>query len=100
MEAQYSMVQGPRGGGSQEGGKHVRRALDCGGKRSATPLSEPRPRSESGVAAALCHRSPQNRLCWADWIHLIVAYCGVRRMEDHEIAAKRHKKRETDWFML
>jgi hypothetical protein len=32
--------------------------MDCGGKRSATPLSEPDSRSESGVAAALCHRSP------------------------------------------
>jgi hypothetical protein len=32
--------------------------LDCGGKRSATPLWEATGRAESGVAAALCHRSP------------------------------------------
>jgi hypothetical protein len=32
--------------------------MECGGKRSATPLSEAGPRSESGVAAALCHRTP------------------------------------------
>jgi hypothetical protein len=32
--------------------------MECGGKRSATPLSEAGPRSESGVAAVLCHRSP------------------------------------------
>ncbi len=32
--------------------------LECGGKRSATPLSGARAISESGVAAALCHRSP------------------------------------------
>jgi hypothetical protein len=44
--------------------------LDCGGKRSATPLSlhppeaeedaNPAPRSESAVAAALCRRSPKS----------------------------------------
>jgi hypothetical protein len=34
------------------------KAMECGGKRSATPLSEAGPRSESGVAAALCHRTP------------------------------------------
>jgi hypothetical protein len=32
--------------------------LDCGGKRSATPLWDATGRTESGVAAALCHRSP------------------------------------------
>src|ERR1017187_3813738 len=32
--------------------------LDCGGKRSATPLLEATGSAESGVAAALCHRSP------------------------------------------
>ncbi len=32
--------------------------LDCGGKRSATPLLETTGSTESGVAAALCHRSP------------------------------------------
>gem|GEM_PF-3198761 len=32
--------------------------LDCGGKRSATPLCGEGPHAESGVAAALCHRSP------------------------------------------
>jgi hypothetical protein len=32
--------------------------LDCGGKRSATPLLEATGSTESGVAAALCHRSP------------------------------------------
>ena len=32
--------------------------LECGGKRSATPLSAAKVRRESGVAAALCHRSP------------------------------------------
>jgi hypothetical protein len=42
-----------------------RSVLDCGGKRSATPLSHARgaykffspPSSDSGVAAALCHRT-------------------------------------------
>ena len=41
--------------------------MDCGGKRSATPLSHERMlrlqfgfgAPESGVAAALCHRSPR-----------------------------------------
>ncbi|MSU56775.1 MAG: hypothetical protein EXS35_01085 [Pedosphaera sp.] len=32
--------------------------LECGGKRSAMPLSGPDGDSKSGVAAALCHRSP------------------------------------------
>jgi len=33
--------------------------MDCGGKRSATPLSGVTGfTSESGVASALCHRSP------------------------------------------
>ena len=46
------------------------RVLDCGGKRSATPLSQVRQSLregdslratilQSGVAAALCHRSPR-----------------------------------------
>jgi hypothetical protein len=35
--------------------------LDCGGKRSATPLLEATGSAESGVAAALCHRS--SNLC-------------------------------------
>ena len=34
--------------------------LDCGGKRSATPLWKLSPRPKSGVAAALCHRSPKS----------------------------------------
>ena len=34
--------------------------LDCGGKRSATPLLKSRPHPKSGVAAALCHRSPKS----------------------------------------
>jgi hypothetical protein len=35
--------------------------MDCGGKRSATPLSIPSPSSsESAVVAALCRRSPKN----------------------------------------
>ncbi len=34
--------------------------LDCGWKRSATPLWKLSPQSESGVAAALCHRSPKS----------------------------------------
>jgi hypothetical protein len=34
------------------------RNLECGGKRSATPLWELRPVSESGVGAPLCRRSP------------------------------------------
>jgi hypothetical protein len=33
--------------------------LDCGGKRSATPLWKTTDHAESGVAAALCHRSPK-----------------------------------------
>jgi len=32
--------------------------LDCGGKQSATPLLDATGRTESGVAAAFCHRSP------------------------------------------
>jgi hypothetical protein len=35
--------------------------LDCDGKRSATPLWKLYPQSKSGVAAALCHRSPNFR---------------------------------------
>jgi hypothetical protein len=34
--------------------------LDCGGKRSATPLWKLCPQSKSGVAAALCHRNPKS----------------------------------------
>jgi hypothetical protein len=34
--------------------------MDCGGKRSATPLCKPCPKSKSGVAAALCHRNPKS----------------------------------------
>jgi hypothetical protein len=34
--------------------------LDCGGKRSATPLWKLCPQPKSGVAAALCHRSPKS----------------------------------------
>jgi hypothetical protein len=46
--------------------------LDCGGKRSATPLSERRKAftnsihpsaSESAVAAALCQRNPKAAAC-------------------------------------
>jgi len=33
--------------------------LECGGKRSATPLWKLGPQSKSDVAAALCHRSPK-----------------------------------------
>jgi len=36
--------------------------LDCGGKRSATPLWDDGMAGESGATAALCHRSPKN-LC-------------------------------------
>jgi N-acetylmuramic acid 6-phosphate etherase len=32
--------------------------LDCGGKRSASPLSETASKDKSGVAAGLCHRNP------------------------------------------
>jgi hypothetical protein len=49
----------------------VRFVLDCGGKRSATPLWRPAQRNlpsslnrsagnKSSVAAALCHRSPKS----------------------------------------
>ncbi len=34
--------------------------LDCGGKRSATPLWDYGLAFESGVAASLCHRSPKS----------------------------------------
>ena len=34
--------------------------LECGGKRSATPLWQGWLASESGVAASLCHRSPKS----------------------------------------
>ena len=34
--------------------------LECDGKRSTTPLSDGGRNIESGVAAALCHRSPKN----------------------------------------
>jgi len=39
--------------------------LDCGGKRSATPLGDSEPQRESGITAPLCHRSPRPsfRLC-------------------------------------
>jgi hypothetical protein len=38
--------------------------LECGGKRSATPLLFRGPVFQSGVAAALCHRSPKILLPW------------------------------------
>jgi hypothetical protein len=51
--------------------------LDCGGKRSATPLLEVSGRAESGVVAALqsslrfaaagCHRSPNSRHPYANF---------------------------------
>jgi hypothetical protein len=34
--------------------------LDCGGKQSATPLLQRGSASQSGVAAALCHRTPKS----------------------------------------
>ena len=34
--------------------------LDCGGKRSATPLLQHLAAPKSGVAAALCHRTPKS----------------------------------------
>ena len=34
--------------------------LDCGGKRNATPLLQRLVASQSGVAAALCHRTPKS----------------------------------------
>jgi hypothetical protein len=34
--------------------------LDCGGKRSATPLLQRLAAPQSGVAAALCHRTPKS----------------------------------------
>jgi hypothetical protein len=36
--------------------------MDCGGKRSATPLWKLFLKTKSGVAAALCHRSPNLRV--------------------------------------
>ncbi len=36
--------------------------LDCGGKRSATPLWQQNAPPKSGVAATLCHRSPKSSL--------------------------------------
>ncbi len=49
---------------------HNQAFLDCGGKRSATPLRKLLPQPKSGVAAALqsslrfasagCHRSPKS----------------------------------------
>jgi len=36
-----------------------RTLVDCGGKRSATPLLEMATAFQSGVAAGLCHRSPR-----------------------------------------
>src|ERR1017187_2342053 len=36
--------------------------LECGGKRSATPLWKFGPQSKSGVVATLCHRSPKSSL--------------------------------------
>ena len=63
----------------------IRSDLDCGGKRSATPLSSPAERTatyrafrsagcQSGVAAALCHRSPNGRRsAWSLLLCLFVA---------------------------
>ena len=41
------------------GASQANRFLDCGGKPSATPFSWLQTRQKSGVAAALCHRSPK-----------------------------------------
>jgi hypothetical protein len=35
------------------------RVMECGGKRSATPLWIAGKRRKSGVVAALCHRTPK-----------------------------------------
>jgi putative transposase len=51
--------------------------LECGGKRSATPLSHGKrlsipgcdPVAESGVAAALCHRTPNRLVSQHDTAH-------------------------------
>jgi hypothetical protein len=56
--------RGPHGAlrpqGTQRGTAATKSFLDCGGKRSATPLWKLGPQSKSGVAAALCHRSPKS----------------------------------------
>jgi hypothetical protein len=39
---------------------HNQTFLDCGGKRSATPLLQRLAVSQSGVAATLCHRTPKS----------------------------------------
>jgi hypothetical protein len=58
---------GARRSKSRKQRTQFREVLDCGGKRSATPLSHGGSRSicarhsksESGFAAALCHRTPR-----------------------------------------
>jgi hypothetical protein len=53
----YDVVRGPRLLRAQ-----ARRRVDCGGKRSATPLSVPASMTfKSVVVAALCRRSPKKR---------------------------------------
>ncbi len=42
--------------------------LDCGGKRSATPQSDGAVMKKSGVAAALCHRSPSETLVATEFL--------------------------------
>jgi len=47
--------------------------VDCGGKRSATPLWLHRLSSESGVGASLCHRTPESSR-----VARIVADCSAK----------------------
>jgi hypothetical protein len=61
--------------------------LDCGGKRSPTPHWEPSPDSESGVAAALCHRTPylwcfelSHRFSWDIRCHFKAVLARVLRL--------------------
>jgi hypothetical protein len=66
----YALAETIQSGGDEINAKTQRRKgvawpnrnqifLDCGGKRSATPLWKLYPLSKSGVAAALCHRNPK-----------------------------------------
>ncbi len=47
--------------------------LECGGKRSATPLSSEAGESESGVVATLCHRSPNEPSVPDTFLHQLTA---------------------------
>jgi hypothetical protein len=52
--------------------------LGCGGKRSATPLSGERPRSESGVVAPLCHRNLQSFVARARTCRIVAQAAATR----------------------